>query len=161
MIDPDGRMRFACILALVAALTAGAAAQVGGKPATGNPTPGTPQPEPPNLNDRITLTGCVRAVPARAGAEASDPNTPSDARFELVNAERRNIVPAGTGGSALATSTVSRTFWLYAIESQLTAFVGTQVEISGEVRQSPPDSGPTTAPTLLVEFVQKIAASCP
>jgi len=39
---------------------------------TGNPTPGTPQPDPPNLADRITLTGCVRwAAPDGRGSVAT------------------------------------------------------------------------------------------
>ena len=54
----------------------------------GNPTPGTAQPDPPNLADRITLTGCVQAAPGRS-ASAVDENTPSDTRFILTNAERR------------------------------------------------------------------------
>jgi hypothetical protein len=150
------------VLALVAALTVGAAAQIGGKPTKGNPTPGTPQPEPPNPADRITLTGCVQMSPGR-NASAIDSNTPSDARFMLANAERQKIVPSGTGGSDLATNTSSQTYRLEAIESQLSAFVGTKVEISGEVKPRAASSrtdGSGNVPTLQVEFVRKIAAAC-
>jgi hypothetical protein len=155
------------VLAIVASLTSALAAQGGGKPATGNPTPGTPQPEPRNLADRITLTGCIQAAPARGGtasADAVDPNTPSDSRFVLTNAERRTAVPPGTGGSPLAVNTTSRTYRLEAIDSQLSAFVGTKVEISGEIKRTTStasDQSSKTTPTLLVEFVQKISATCP
>jgi hypothetical protein len=156
------RTWFGCVAALVAALTIGGAAQIGGKPAKGNPTPGTPQPEPPNPADRITLTGCVEVVPGRT-ASVADANTPSDARFMLANAERQKNIPSGTGGSDLAVKTSGRTYRLEAIESQLSAFVGTKVEISGEVKprpaSSPGDAG-GNVPTVQVEFVQKIAASC-
>jgi hypothetical protein len=151
--------------AAVLALTAIASAQGGGKPATGNPTPGIAQPDPPNLADRVTLTGCLRPSARRADALASatsasaDPNSPSLSRFELTNAERVNRVPAGTGGSPAATSVSSKTYRLEGIDSQFSPFVGARIEISGEIR--PASAAEKTAPpTLLVEFVQRIAATC-
>ena len=136
----------------------------GGARTTGNPTPGTSQPEPPNLADRITLVGCVQKAPATSGGEQFDPNTPTDSRFVLANAERRNAMPIGTGGSALTKNVSPRTFRLEAIESQLSVFVGTKVEISGQIKPEPPASSPDAtsagSPTLQVEFVQKIAATC-
>jgi hypothetical protein len=149
-------------LVLLAALTAGPAAQGGGKPAKGNPTPGTPQPDPPNPADRITLIGCVQAAPSRAGA--ADPNTPSSARFVLTSAEREKTVPAGTGGSDLTVKASGRTYRLEGIESQLSPFLGAKVQVSGEVKPAAPGSAgerDANAPALLVEFVQKIAPSCP
>jgi hypothetical protein len=157
------RVRVGGVLALVAALTAGAAAQIGGKPAKGNPTPGTAQPDPPNLADRITLTGCVQMAPGRSTV-AVDSNAPSDTRFILVNAERQKAVPPGTGGSAVTASASGRAYRLEAIESQLSAFVGTKVEISGEIKPRPAvsrgEGSGSNIPTLLVEFVQKISAAC-
>jgi hypothetical protein len=138
----------------------------------GNPTPGTPQPEPPNLARRITLTGCVQATGNRSGrgAAGTDANSPSDSRFVLTNAERRNVVPAGTGtaGAAVepadgsADRSADREYRLRAIDSQLSPFVGARVEISGEVLPSASKSGEDSAnaPTLQVEFVQKLAAQC-
>ena len=138
-------------------------AQAPGKPATGNPTPGIAQPDPPNLADRVTFVGCLRIAPRRAEASASadksasaDPNTPSNARFELTSAERVDRVPAGTGGSPATTGVPSKTYRLEGIESQFSPFVGAKVEISGEIK------GPASSPpTLLVEFVQKLTAKCP
>jgi hypothetical protein len=118
-------------VALGGLIVAHVAAQIGGKPvAGGNPTPGTPQPDPPRLEDRITLTGCVEIV---STAPAVDGNTVSEERFKLSGAPT--------------------TYRLAGIESQLSPFVGTKVEISGEVLKRP-------VPTLQVEFVQKIAAKC-
>ena len=149
---------------LVATWTIGFAAQQPPGSKTGNPTPGTPQPEPPNLADRITLTGCVQAAgeeTAGRPAAATDPNSPSDSRFVLMKAERKNVVPPDTGTSLAAASAASRTYRLHAIDSQLSPFVGTKVEISGEVLPSPAtEAGTAKAPTLQVEFVQKLASRC-
>jgi hypothetical protein len=140
-------------VAAIVALTAIPSAQGGGKPVTGNPTPGTPQPDPPNLADRVTLVGCLQPV-ARA-ATPTDANAPSNARFEMTRVERVDRVPTGTGGSP-ATSVTSKTWRLEGIDSQFSPFVGAKVEISGEI------TGPANAnpPTVLVEFVQRLAAKC-
>jgi hypothetical protein len=145
-------------------LTAGAAAQAGGKPARGNPTPGTPQPDPPNPADRITVTGCVETAPG-GSRSAVDKNTPSDTLFILTKVERRGITPPGTGGSDAAASASASAYRLEAIESQLSPFVDTKVEISGEVKPRASGSrsqgnGTGSIPTIQVEFVQKIAAAC-
>jgi hypothetical protein len=125
---------------------------------TGNPTPGTPQPDPPNLADRVTVVGCVETAGNKPAGQ-SDPNNPSDARFVLAKAERKNAVPPGTGTSSLAASSTSRTYRLRGIDSQLSPFVGARVEVSGEV-VSDATVERTNAPVLQVEFVQKIAAKC-
>jgi hypothetical protein len=157
------RVRTGCVLALAAALTIGVSAQGGGKTLKGNPTPGTAQPDPPSLADRITLTGCVQASPGRS-ASAADENTPSDTRFILTRAERKDVTPPGTGGSAAAASASGRAYRLEAIESQLSAFLGARVELSGEVKPRPAgvrgQGNGTSMPTVQVEFVQKIAGAC-
>jgi hypothetical protein len=161
--------RLATTIGFVCVLSVAVGAQLlDGKRRTGSPTPGTPQPDPPNLADRVTLTGCVQpAAQTRSGqqtAAPADPNSPSDSRYVLTGAERQNIVPAGTGGSPLAAKTSNRTYRLEAIEAQLSPFVGTKVEISGQIKSvSTPATGDTSSsePTLQVEFVQKIAATCP
>src|SRR5512132_2732182 len=90
------------LVALLVSGTLAIAAQQPPGARTGNPTPGTPQPEPPNLADRITLTGCVKAVDAASGRR--DANNPTESRFVLENAERRSVVPPDTGTSAAAAS---------------------------------------------------------
>ena len=168
-----------CVVAFLVSATFVGAAQVGGKlVGGGNPTPGTEQPEAPNLADRITLTGCLQAAAVRRGDRAValakaedaptastaptapiDANTPSDTRFVLANAERIDRVPAGTGGSPATASPSSRSYRLLGIESQFSPFVGTTVEISGEIKPSvASDAKPE--PTLIVEFLQKLASRC-
>jgi len=121
-------------------------------PKSGNPTPGTAQPDPPNLADRVTLTGCVQLAP---GAPAAPP-TPTDTRYVLARARRETRVPPDTGTSASAGAAASGTYRLEALESQLSPFAGTQAEVSGEVR-----AVAGAQPVLLVDFVQKVAATCP
>jgi hypothetical protein len=154
------RRAYACAAAVAGLLTTGVAAQIGGKLTTGNPTPGTEQPPPPNLADRVTATGCLQRT-SKTGAAASsivDGNAVVDSRFELTGVEHQNNVLADTGGSAIAADASGRTYRLSAIESQLSPFVGAKVEISGEIL---PRAGEAqAAPTLQVEFVQKISASC-
>ena len=152
----------ACVwaLAITAALTARAAAQIGGKPVNGgNPTPGTEQPAPPNLADRVTLTGCLQLA-SKGAASSVDGNTVVDSRFELIDAERQSNVPADTGGSPLASAAPGARYRLAAIESQLSPFVGMKVEVSGEIVPRTAGSSLAAAPTLQVEFVQKLGASC-
>ena len=129
-------------VATIVAFTAIASAQIGGKPATGNPTPGTEQPAPPNPADRVTFVGCLQAVRSATSA-AADPNTPSNSRFELTKAE------AVAGVS-------SKTYRLEGIDSQFSPFVGAKVEITGEIKAA----AASNPPTLLVEFVQRVAAKC-
>ena len=150
----------AAIGMLFAVSTLTGAAQVGGKLVVGgNPTPGTEQPEPPNLADRITLSGCLtrRGGSLDPPIAPADANTPSATRFTLANAERIDRVPAGTGGSPATSSGSSRSYRLMGIESQFSPFVGTKVEISGEIK---PGVDAASPPTVIVEFVQKIAATC-
>jgi hypothetical protein len=126
-------------IATIVAFTAIASAQGGGKPATGNPTPGTEQPAPPSVADRLTFIGCLQAVD-RAATAAADSNTPSNARFELTKAERSEI----------------KTYRLEGIDSQFSPFVDAKVEITGEVKAA----AGANPPTVIVEFVQKLAPKC-
>jgi hypothetical protein len=129
---------------------------------SGNPTPGTPQPDPPNLADRITLTGCVQAASGPGAGSRKDPNNPSDSRFVLTKAERKNEADGKNATSSVAASSTGPTYRLNAIDSQLSPFVGTKVEISGEVLPSAPGGGEAArkAPSLQVEFVQKLSETC-
>ena len=143
--------------------TIGVAAQGTGR-LTGNPTPGTPQPDPPKLADRITVTGCVRwAAPnGRGTVPLEELNVPSDAKFVLVDAAREARVPPGTGTSDTAKKSASRTYRLAALNSALVPFVGSRVEVSGEVDDSPSRDGGSQAPILKVGFVQRLGkTACP
>ena len=153
----------AVLVVIVAALGAQLAAQGTGR-LSGNPTPGTPQPDPPNLADRITLTGCVRwAAPSgRGSVPAQELNMPSTSTFILTDAVREARVPAETGTSDAAKKSTSRTYRLSALNSALVPFVGARVEISGEVENSAAREDPPRAPMLAVGFVQRLAKTpCP
>jgi hypothetical protein len=150
-------------VAVLVALTAVASAQVGGKPVTGNPTPGTPQPDPPNVADRVMFAGCLRRVAPPADKSApADPYTPSNLRFELTNAEPVERVPPGTGPRVDTSPTIgvsSKIYRLHGIDRIFSPFIGAKVEITGEIQ--PPSAAEKTAPpTLVVEFLQRIAAKC-
>jgi hypothetical protein len=146
-----------CVILVVSALTTlGLSAQGTGR-LTGNPTPGTPQPDPPNLADRITLTGCVRwASPdGRGSIPTQELNTLSTSTFVLANAARVTRVPPGTGTSDAAKKSASQTYRLTALNSALVPFVGGRVEISGEIDDRPQADG-APVPTLKVGFVQRL-----
>ena len=158
------RSRHGCVILAVSALTTiGLSAQGTGR-LTGNPTPGTLQPDPPNLADRITLTGCVRwAAPGgRGSVPAQELNNPSNTTFVLANAEKVMRVPPGTGTSDAAKKPASQTYRLSAINSALVPFAGARVEISGEIDDRPPRDGAAAAPILNVGFVQRMGRTpCP
>ena len=152
-----------CVILAVSALTTlGLSAQGTGR-LTGNPTPGTPQPNPPNLADRVTLTGCVRwATPdGRGSVPTQELNTLSSSTFLLANATRVARVPPGTGTSDVAKKSASQTYRLSAVNSALVPFAGARVEISGEIDDRPPRDG-AAAPMLNVGFVQRVGKTpCP
>jgi hypothetical protein len=152
----------ACVIA-IAAGSAMATAQAPGKPATGNPTPGTAQPDPPNVANRVMFAGCLQRVARPADKSApADPNTANNSRFELTNAEPVERVPPGTGSrvdSSPAIGVSGKTYRLHGIDSIFSPFIGAKVEITGEIE--PPSAAEKTAPpTLVVEFLQRIAAKC-
>ena len=148
--------RSKAIVAFVFAVAAHGAVPRAGQlpvgPEHGNPTPGVEQPAPPVVADRITVTGCV----ARVGAAPTDPNSYSEERFTITNVKKQDKGPAGAGRSAAATAPLATQYRLAAIATLLAPFVGRRVELSGEIIN--PATG--TAPTLRVEFVQKLAATC-
>ena len=148
-----------CLALTTLAGTAGAQSTPQGlpRPATraGNPTPGTPQPDPPNVDDRIAVTGCVQLAPGAGAPPASAATVPVSNRYLLKNARKGAVVPPDTGTSIAAAVTSADTYRLEAIESQLSPFVNARVELSGEIKAA----GEAT-PIILVEYVRKTAAKC-
>ena len=122
---------------------------------SGNPTPGTPQPDPPIVADRIAVTGCLQLAPGTGPAPASAVTEPANNRFVLNDVKKDAKVSPDTGTSAAAAASAATFYRLEALESQLTPFLNTRVELSGGVK--PPLNG---SPVLLVEFVRKIARKC-
>jgi hypothetical protein len=122
--------------AMAMLLGVAAAAQIGGRPISGgNPTPGTPQPDPPDVANRITVTGCVELA-KNAPRNEIDGNTVIDSRYVLTSVELPSKLQYKLAG----------------IESQLSPFTGAKVEVSGE-----PKAG---TDVLQVEFIQRLAARC-
>ena len=122
---------------------------------SGNPTPGTPQPDPPIVADRIAVTGCLQLAPGAGPAPASAATEPASNRFVLNDVKKDAKVSPDTGTSAAAAASSAASYRLEALESQLTPFLNTRVELSGGLK--PPLNG---SPVLLVEFVRKIAPKC-
>ena len=147
-----------CVILVVSVLTTVVLSAQGTGRLTGNPTPGTPQPDPPNLSDRITLTGCVRwaAPDGRGSVPPQELNTFSTSTFVLMNAARVPRVPPGTGTSDSAKKSASQTYRLSALNSALVPFAGARVEISGEIDDRPPADGAASVPVLKVGFVQRL-----
>ena len=88
----------------LAASTFIVSAQGGGKPVSGgNPTPGTAQPDPPNLSDRITVTGCLQPAPKSAATARLRIRIRRATRGSCCRVRKRvDRLPPGTGGSPLA-----------------------------------------------------------
>lgn len=124
-------------------------------PKTGNPTPGTPQPDPPNVANRIAVIGCLQMAPGAGAAPASAATTPASNRFVLRDVKKDERVPPDASTASAAATPVAPTYRLEALDSQMSPFVNTRVELSGEVKAEA--GGP---PVLLVEFVRKVAAKC-
>src|SRR5690349_16487929 len=93
---------------------------------SGNPTPGTPQPDPPNVADRIAVTGCLQLVPGAGPAPASAATVPASDRFVLTDVRKDAKVSPDTGTSAAAAASSATSYRLEALESQLTPFLNTR-----------------------------------
>jgi len=151
-MEKTSKAPLAVVIGVILYVAAPAAGQLPPGTEHGNPTPGVEQPAAPVVADRITVTGCV----SRVGAAPSDPNSYSEARFTITNVQKEDKGPVGAGRSAAATAPIAAQYRLAAIDTLLAAFVGKRVELSGEIIN--PTRG--TGPTLRVEFVQKVAATC-
>jgi hypothetical protein len=147
-------------------------------------TPADPAPQTQNRGEnsdrRITVTGCLQAVPPGATGATSptgtsgtadakgDPAT-GDAKFLLTN-----VTPADSaGGANAAAAAAPRTYRLIANEAALSPHLGKKLELTGTLDdQSSSTSSPSSAssdasaasagsaPKLKVESGKVIAAQC-
>jgi hypothetical protein len=120
--------------------------------------------------DSITVEGCIQrsaSASATAGAAGTAGSASSDSGFILASAMK----PAGTTGSTASSSApIASSYKLDAEASKLTPHVGHKVEISGTVQPSSSSSSSASgsassssasaAPTLKVDNVKMIAATC-
>jgi len=119
--------------------------------------------------DSITVEGCIQrsaSASATAGAAGTAGSASSDSGFILASAMK----PAGTTGSSASSAPIASSYKLDAEASKLTPHVGHKVEISGTVQASSSSSSSASgsassssasaAPTLKVDNVKMIAATC-
>jgi hypothetical protein len=116
----------------------------------------------------LTVTGCVQKAEEHPTGTSGTTGMASTAetKFVLTNASPKTGETAGTSGTtAPAATDISSEYKLDADASKLTDHVGHKVEISGtveapsRVEQKPPASA-ANAPTLKVDSVKMIAATC-
>jgi hypothetical protein len=143
------------------------------------PAPATPAPQArtESSDRKVTITGCLQAVPPSTTGAASptgtsgtadakaDP-TAGDAKFLLTN-----VTPADSAGGASATAAAApKTYRLIANEAALSPHVGKKLELTGTLEdQSSSTSSPSaassdaasgSAPKLKVESGKVVAAQC-
>jgi hypothetical protein len=115
----------------------------------------------------VTISGCIQNAPAGgAGATASAATAP---KFVLAKGK----MVSGAAGSAVGTSGTTATVMEYRLDGEdkaLSPHLNHQVEITGTVQSSSAsatgaaNAAPSTAaagPTLKVDSVKMIAATCP
>jgi hypothetical protein len=104
--------------------------------------------------DTVTVEGCIQRGTASATTGTTGTTGSAPSAFMLTSAMK----PAGSK----ETATVASSYRLDAIDSKLSPHVGHKVEISGTVEQptASAPSGAAAAPTLKVDNVKMIAATC-
>ncbi len=148
-------------------------------PPSQTPTGPPPQNRSDSSDRRITITGCLKPVPAGpTGTTGTADATPGatdakgdpaagDAKFLLTN-----VAPADSSGDPKAAA--ARTYRLVANESALLPHVGKKLELTGTVDEQPSStrsqsatpsdaSSPASiasAPKLIVESGKVLAPSC-
>ena len=127
------------------------------------PTRQQPAPAARQAPEKVTISGCIQNAPA-AGAEAA-------AAPKFVLAKGKMV--SGAAGSAVGTSGTTAAAREYRLEGEdktLSPHLNHQVEITGTVQSSSAsatgaaNAAPSTAaagPTLKVDSVKMIAATCP
>jgi hypothetical protein len=130
-----------------------------------NPPPS--QTSPSASAKTITITGCVqRAQESPTGTSGTTPSA-TETKFVLSNAAMSTTGTTGTAGTANPPSTaVASQYRLDGDDAKLTPHVGHKVEITGMVEQptrstQPPAASAANAPTLKVDSVKMLTATCP
>jgi hypothetical protein len=132
-------------------------------------TPSSSQPpSSQSLAKTMTMTGCLqRAQPAPGGTSTAAGSM--QPKFVLTSISPSSSGAAGTSGTSGSSMTASE-YRLDYDEAKLTPHVGHKVEITGAVvpmSSTPPPSAASAstsssnAPTLKVDNVKMIAATCP
>jgi len=115
----------------------------------------------------VTISGCIQNAPAAgAGATASAATAP---KFVLAKGK---MVSGAAGSSAVGTSGATATVMEYRLDGEektISPHLNHQVEITGTVQSSSASAtgaanaapGSAAGPTLKVDSVKMIAATCP
>ena len=146
-------------------------------PATQQPRTGADTQQPPTGSaqsaprsaaaNTITVEGCIQRSASASATAGAAGSASSDSGFILASAMK----PAGTSGSSASSSApIASSYKLDADAGKLTPHVGHKVEISGTVQASSSSSSSASgsassssasaAPTLKVDNVKMIAATC-
>ena len=126
------------------------------------PTRQQPAPAARQASEKVTISGCIQNAPA-AGAEAA-----AAPKFVLAKGK---MVSGAAGGAAVGTSGTTAAVADYRLDGEdktLSPHLNHQVEISGTVQRSSASGAANVAPgsaaagpTLKVDSVKMIAATCP
>jgi hypothetical protein len=139
-------------------------------PATAPPSAQSPPATPSDSADKITVTGCLQAVPqgptGTAGTADAKGGSSAGEKFMLTN-----VTPAAKEASAPATS-VAKTYRLIANEAALAPHIGKKLEVTGTLDGQTGAAGgagsasagatgsAANAPKLALESGKIIAPSC-
>ncbi len=131
------------------------------------PTRQQPATAPRQAPAKVTISGCIQNAPAAgAGATASAATAP---KFVLAKGK---MVSGAAGSSAVGTSGATATVMEYRLDGEektISPHLNHQVEITGTVQSSSASAtgaanaapGSAAGPTLKVDSVKMIAATCP
>jgi hypothetical protein len=148
------------------------------QPAPAPPAP-APQARTESSDHKVTITGCLQAVPPSTSGAASTTGTSgtADAKADPAAGDAKflltNVTPADPAGGANATAAAApKTYRLIASEAALSPHVGKKLELTGTLDdQSSSTSSPSaassdasaasgSAPKLKVESGKVVAAQC-
>ena len=152
------------VLAASFVATVGLSAQQA--PPTSTPAgPGAAQQPAPSAqasgqSKAITLSGCIQAAPASAATAGGAASTANAPKFVLAAKPA-----AGAAGGAVGTSGTAMRYTLDGEEKTISPHLNHQVEITGTVQPSsasaaPAAGGAAASPTLKVESVKMVSATC-
>lgn len=128
-----------------------AAPRGGGAPGGGGAQAPAPAAQAGAQAKSVTLNGCIQAAPAAGAAAASGP------KFILAS----KAAPGAPAGGAVGTSgTGAMRYSLDGEEKTISSHLNQQVEVTGTVQPPAAGAAPGAGPTLKVESVKMVAATC-
>jgi hypothetical protein len=115
----------------------------------------------------VTVTGCVQRAEEGATGTTGTTGGATRTKFILAKASIKPDQMAGTTGTTAAppATAIASEYKLDTDESKVSAHVGHKVEVTGEIEQpsmseQKPPASAANAPTLKVDTVKMVAATC-